>query len=79
MIDYFDIVSKPMDFGTIKKKITHNIYNNANEFTADVKLVFSNCYRYNGEFHDISKSAKEVEVFVEENFKSHGLMKYLSD
>jgi hypothetical protein len=24
--DYFEIVKHPMDFGTIKKKLTHNVY-----------------------------------------------------
>lgn len=28
IVDYFDIISEPMDFGTIKKKLTFNVYNN---------------------------------------------------
>jgi hypothetical protein len=24
--DYFEIVKNPMDLGTIKKKLTHNVY-----------------------------------------------------
>lgn len=27
--DYFDIVKHPMDFGTIKKKLAHNVYNDS--------------------------------------------------
>lgn len=37
-----------MDFGTIKKKLTYNVYNNVGEFIFDMKLVFDNCVRYNG-------------------------------
>jgi len=29
ILDYFDIVTKPMDLGTIRKKIAHNCYNNS--------------------------------------------------
>ena len=24
--DYFEIIKEPMDFGTIRKKLTHNVY-----------------------------------------------------
>jgi len=37
-----------MDFGTIKKKLTFNVYNGVQEFITDMKLVFDNCVRYNG-------------------------------
>jgi hypothetical protein len=46
--DYFEIIEHPMDFGTIKKKLTFNVYNNVQEFIIDTKLVFDNCIRYNG-------------------------------
>jgi hypothetical protein len=29
LTDYFDIVKKPMDFGTIKKRLSHNFYSRA--------------------------------------------------
>lgn len=32
IMDYFDIVSKPMDLGTIKKKLAHNCYSTPNQF-----------------------------------------------
>lgn len=32
ILDYFDVISKPMDLGTIRKKITHNCYPSAKEF-----------------------------------------------
>ena len=46
--DYFDIITEPMDLGTVKKKLTFNVYNNVNEFIYDMNLVFNNCIRYNG-------------------------------
>lgn len=36
-----------MDYGTIKKKLNLNIYNNVEEFLNDMSLVFNNCRIYN--------------------------------
>jgi hypothetical protein len=47
-MDYFDIVTKPMDLGTIKKKLSHNVYISAQNFVDDMQLVWTNCIRYNG-------------------------------
>lgn len=46
--DYFEKIKNPMDFSTIKKKLNDNAYINCAEFVADVKLIFDNCYLYNG-------------------------------
>lgn len=32
ILDYNDIISKPMDLGTVKKRLSHNFYANAKEF-----------------------------------------------
>lgn len=32
IMDYFDIVNRPMDLSTIRKKLLHNCYNSASEF-----------------------------------------------
>ena len=45
--DYFTIVKRPMDMGTIKKKLEQNVYHSAKECVEDFKLMFSNCYLYN--------------------------------
>ena len=57
-MDYFDIIEKPMDLGTLKRKLTHNVYKNMQHFVDDMNLVWGNCYRYNGEQHEISKTAR---------------------
>ena len=46
--DYFDIIKDPMDFGTVRRKLSHNVYENVNQFIIDMNLVFDNCVRYNG-------------------------------
>ena len=46
--DYLDIIKKPMDFGTIKKKLSLNVYPTVHDFITDMDLVFENCRLYNG-------------------------------
>jgi len=56
--DYYTIVKEPMDFGTIKKKLTDHVYMTCKEFVDDVELVFSNCINYNGEKTEFGKLAR---------------------
>jgi hypothetical protein len=58
IMDYNDIISHPMDLGTIKKKLNFNYYPSPTHFAEDVRLVWRNCFKYNGDDHDISICAK---------------------
>ncbi|XP_010481447.1 PREDICTED: transcription factor GTE12-like [Camelina sativa] len=63
--DYFNVISNPMDFGTIKSKLLKNEYSNADEFAADVRLTFDNALKYNPSDNWVYKVAKEMkDVFV---------------
>ena len=55
--DYHDIVKEPMDFGTIKKKLTYNVYRDVSKWESDMNLVFSNCTLYNGYDNPYGKAA----------------------
>ena len=44
--DYFDIISKPMDLGTVKKKLEEGKYKSTKDWFNDVNLVFQNSKRY---------------------------------
>ena len=59
-LHYYDIIKKPMDFSTIKKKIRKRQYTNFKEFCFDVDLIFDNCFFYNGEFSEIGKMGSIV-------------------
>ena len=39
-MDYYDIISHPMDLGTVKKKLAHNFYGHVKHFAGDVRLVW---------------------------------------
>ncbi|CAH2046199.1 unnamed protein product [Thlaspi arvense] len=61
--DYFSVISKPMDLGTIKSRLLKNVYGSADEFAADVRLTFSNAMLYNppgNSVHTVSKEIKEM-------------------
>jgi len=61
--DYFEIIKKPMDMGTIKKRLEHNYYWSADECVADFNQMFTNCYIYNKPGEDIVIMAKSLEKF----------------
>ena len=45
--DYHQIVKKPMDMGTIKKRLEHGWYTKAEQCIQDFKQMFTNCFMYN--------------------------------
>ncbi|KAL8125685.1 hypothetical protein AgCh_013084 [Apium graveolens] len=45
--DYFSVISKPMDLGTVRTKLQNNMYLTVVEFKDGVKLTFSNAMLYN--------------------------------
>ncbi|CAK4104776.1 unnamed protein product [Aphanomyces euteiches] len=47
--DYAQIVTEPMDFNKIERKLKSNRYSSVSEFSADVHLIFSNCMKYNSD------------------------------
>jgi bromodomain-containing factor 1 len=59
--DYPKIIKQPMDLGTIDTKLKEQQYGSGDEFYADVKLVFKNCYRYNGIDSPVAQLAKQLE------------------
>uniref|UniRef100_A0A3Q2Q010 PH-interacting protein n=1 Tax=Fundulus heteroclitus TaxID=8078 RepID=A0A3Q2Q010_FUNHE len=44
--DYLQIVDSPMDFGTVRKKLTEGNYSSPIELSKDVRLIFSNSKAY---------------------------------
>lgn len=51
--DYYDVIARPMDFGTIKYKLNMGEYKNDDAFMADATLVFENCNTYNNSEADV--------------------------
>ncbi|KAI1131374.1 putative Bromodomain testis-specific protein [Nemania abortiva] len=66
--DYFDKIKKPMDLGTIKKKMDRGEYSTAELFEADVRQIFENCYTYWGRDHEMSGAAERFQKSFEEKY-----------
>ena len=75
--DYFDIIKKPMDFGTIKKKLNNNSYTNFSEFCSDINLTFSNCFTYNGERSPIGGMCNQVKNEYNKLYNQLGMQKFI--
>jgi hypothetical protein len=56
LLDYLDIVEKPMDLGTIKAKIEANEYESIEKIAEDIRLVWTNCMLYNRDGSEVSFS-----------------------
>jgi hypothetical protein len=45
--DYYEKIAKPMDYGTMKKKLENGEYRSAQQMQKDFVLILSNCRQYN--------------------------------
>ncbi|XP_055763222.1 bromodomain-containing protein 4-like isoform X3 [Salvelinus fontinalis] len=66
--DYHHIIKHPMDLGTVKDKMDNRQYRDAQHFAADVRLMFSNCYKYNPPDHDVVNMARTLQDVFEMRF-----------
>lgn len=68
--DYFSIISKPMDLGTIKSKLEKNMYLATEEFAADVRLTFANAMLYNPPSNNVHQMAKKLNDLFNTRWKT---------
>ncbi|KAK9116535.1 hypothetical protein Sjap_015485 [Stephania japonica] len=68
--DYLDIISEPMDLGTIKKKLENGEYSSARDFAADVRLTFTNAMKYNPPTNWVHELAGEFSRVFTSGWKS---------
>ncbi|KAG0629484.1 hypothetical protein M758_1G107600 [Ceratodon purpureus] len=64
--DYHAIIKKPMDLGTIKKRLHLKQYPTPAEFAADVELTFTNAMTYNPVGHDVYVMAELLKNMFED-------------
>ena len=58
--DYFDIVKKPMDLSTIRKRLDTGLYTDPWEYVDHVWLMFSNAWVYNRKNSRVHKFCSKV-------------------
>lgn len=62
---YADIISQPMDMGTIERKLQNHQYASSDDFAADMRLIWQNCYTFNGRESAISLWAQTLDGLFE--------------
>ena len=60
--DYFEVIKKPMDLGTIRKKLENGCYHELKEFEAHVHLTFDNAMLYNPQGSVVYNMAEEMKA-----------------
>eukprot|EP00934_Nitzschia_sp_Nitz4_P007641 Nitzschia sp. Nitz4//scaffold168_size48592//5476//10477//NITZ4_007045-RA/size48592-snap-gene-0.3-mRNA-1//-1//CDS//3329538306//7631//frame0 len=58
--DYFEVIRRPMDLGTIRKRLENNCYHSLEDFEGHVNLTFDNAMLYNPEGSVVYNMAKEM-------------------
>ncbi|MCL7027677.1 hypothetical protein MKW94_016717 [Papaver nudicaule] len=67
--DYTKIIRNPMDLGTVKSKLTNNMYKTPLDFAADVRLTFDNALLYNPKGHEVAVLAEILLKQFNESFE----------
>ena len=63
--NYFQIIRRPMDLGTVRKKLEDGSYSSVAQWKEDVELIWENCYKCNGRPHPnviVSILAKHLQL-----------------
>jgi len=68
LFDYRKIIKTPMDLSTIRNKMDGRSYNNSLEFANDMRLICTNCYKYNPPDHDVVAMARKLQDVFEMRF-----------
>lgn len=66
--NYHEIITQPMDLSTVQSKLSNNQYENGDEFAADVKLIFQNCYKFNPEGTDVNMMGHKLEEIFDKKW-----------
>lgn len=65
--DYFQVIEKPMDLGTVKKQLDNGVYRSLAEVERDVNITFDNAMLYNPEGSVVWNMANELkEKFIKD-------------
>lgn len=62
---YYTIIRRPMDVGTIIKRVQNRYYYNVSELIQDFRLIISNCYTFNRPEDLVYRNGQKLEQFFE--------------
>nr|CAB3266786.1 transcription initiation factor TFIID subunit 1-like [Phallusia mammillata] len=58
--DYYTVVQRPMDLGTIRKNVQKHLYQNRGQFMEHVELILTNSSRFNGADSTFTETARKI-------------------
>jgi bromodomain-containing factor 1 len=59
---YTEVITNPMDLSTVRRKVDLGEYEALDEFEADVRLMFSNCYTFNPPGSEVFSLGTQLEA-----------------
>ncbi|XP_068101782.1 bromodomain adjacent to zinc finger domain protein 2B isoform X5 [Hyperolius riggenbachi] len=65
---YKKVIKKPMDFATIREKLSSGQYPNFEAFALDVRLVFNNCETFNEDDSEIGRAGHKMRTHFEKRW-----------
>lgn len=65
---YYEVIKNPIDLSTIQSKFDKNEYKSEDDFAFDMRLMFENCYLFNGRDHQIAPFCQIFQDAFEEKF-----------
>jgi len=67
--DYFEIIKRPMDLGTIKKRVENGCFHDIETFKTDCHLTFDNALNYNAKGSPVYNMALDVKKAFDKEFE----------
>lgn len=75
--DYPSIIQHPMDLSIVHEKLNAKEYGHVDEFISDVRLIFNNCYKFNGPEALVSVLCQNVESAFEKSLRQMPYSKHV--
>ncbi|SSD60519.1 uncharacterized protein SCODWIG_02280 [Saccharomycodes ludwigii] len=64
---YYNYIKRPMDLGTMEKKLEVKAYATVEQFIADFNLMVDNCIKFNGPGSGIAQMARNIQASFEKH------------
>ncbi|KAJ8122909.1 hypothetical protein ONZ43_g1012 [Nemania bipapillata] len=62
--DYYNVITSPMDLSIVEERVLQDKYDSPKDLVADVRLICSNCRKYNDETTIYAKCAVRLERYM---------------
>jgi len=69
LVDYHQVITRPMDLGSVKRRLHAVAYESRQKVAEDIRLVFTNAMLYNPPLNPVHKAAEELLALFEQSFK----------